>query len=145
MTTLTDAELDNLAAQVDDQLNALQAKPETFAAARKLESEPSKTPLPAPEQQAVIEQATGKNFQTFWDEFRRLAREDLCLPGGYLHEQWQKWRDLDTKDAVKSSVFWLTAMGVSAQVLNPVAVAATVILLNTLLSIGIKAICEGCE
>lgn len=144
MTALTDAELDRLAAAVDAQLNALQAKPQTFAATRQLGGEPSRTLPPAPEQQAVIEQATGENFETFWDKFRRLLREDLCKPGGKLHGQWERWRDLDSKTAVGHVHSLLLGMGIAGHSLTPVAIALTVFVLNTLLNVGIKAICEDC-
>ena len=143
MTPLTDTELTALAAEVDAQLNALQTIPQAFAHthATKTAKPVSATTRP---QQAVIEQATGENFETFWQKFRRHAHRDLCLPGGVLHDHFQKWKDLNTKDTVKSSYFWLAAMGISAHVLNPVAVAATVNLLNAVLNIGIQAICEEC-
>ena len=143
MESLTDTELTALAAEVDVQLNALQTIPQAFAPSRGTKSAKPISATARP-QQAVIEQATGENFATFWQKFRRHAHRDLCLPGGVLHDHWQKWKDLDTKDTVKSSCFWLAAMGISAQVLNPVAVAATVILLNAVLNIGIQAICEEC-
>ena len=143
MTPLTDTELTALAAEVDAQLNALETSTQTFGPSRGTEPAKPVSATTRP-QQAVIEQATGENFETFWQKFRRHAHRDLCLPGGVLHDHWQKWKDLDTKDTVKSSCFWLAAMGISAQVLNPVAVAATVILLNAVLNIGIQAICEEC-
>lgn len=145
MSTLTDAELARLAEQVDAQLAALQEGPAAFSPLRAAKSD-DPTQLPAaPKQQAVIEDATGEKFETFWETFRRLLREDLCLPGGTLYKQWQTLRDLDSKAAVGHVHSLLVGMGIAAHSLTPVAIAATVILLNTLLNIGIKAICEGCE
>ena len=142
MQTLSEEELDGLAAQVDAQLNALYAAPDSFGPA----SKGGKRKLPtAPKQQALIEHATGEAFETFWQKYVRHARRDLCLSGGLLHDQWKKWKDLNSKDAVKTSYLWLGAMGIQQASIGPVAVAATVFLLNVLLKIGIEAICEECE
>jgi hypothetical protein len=145
MSPLTDTELTALAGAVDAQLAALQSAPETLAPLRgAAPDDPNRLPA-APEQQAVIEKATGEAFDTFWKKFHREARRDLCLPGGKLYEQWKKWSDLDSKTAVGQVHGILVGMGIAAHSLAPVAVAATVFLLNVLLNIGIKAICEGCE
>lgn len=141
---LPPAELAELVRQVDDQLNALQ----TVTAARiRIRGAPSGecAELPgAPEQQAVIERATGEPFETFWQKYKRHARRDLCLPGGLLHEQWRKWRDLQSTDAVKMSLAALAGMGISTANIPVLAVAATVFLLNVVGKIGIEAVCEGC-
>jgi len=102
MTPLTDTELTALAAEVDAQLNALETSTQTFGPSRGTEPAKPVSATTRP-QQAVIEQATGENFETFWQKFRRHAHRDLCLPGGVLHDHWQKWKDLETKEAVKSS------------------------------------------
>lgn len=140
----SDAEMTSLADEVDAQLNTLQAAP--AAHVRLLRAAPGDlNELPAaPEQQAVIERATGEPFESFWQKYRRHARRDLCLPGGLLHSQWEKWRDLQSKDAVKMSLAALTGMGVSTANVPVVAVAATVFLLNVVTKIGIAAVCEGC-
>jgi pyridoxine 5'-phosphate synthase PdxJ len=67
-----------------------------------------------------------------------------CLPGGLLHTQWEKWRDLQSKDAVKMSLAALAGMGISTANVPALAVAATVFLLNVVAKIGIEAVCEGC-
>ena len=140
----SDAELVVFAQQVDQQLHALQSAPVTHAGFRSVVVNKG-TGLPAaPEQQAMIEQATGESFETFWQKYRRHARRDLCLPGGLLFEQWRKWRDLESKAAVRTSYVWLAAMGIPTASLGPVAVAATVFLLNVVAKIGIEAVCEGC-
>jgi hypothetical protein len=136
---LSEADLAILASQVDEQLNALQAAPANLV---RLLVPGDQLPA-APEQQAVIEQATGEPFETFWRKYKRHARRDLCLPGGLLYEQWRKWRDLQSKDAVKMSLSFLAGMGITTN-LAPAAVAATVFLLNLLAKIGIEAVCEGC-
>jgi hypothetical protein len=140
----SDAELDALAQQVDDQLNALQAAPAAQVRFRSAApGQPAKLPA-APAQQAAIERAAGEPFETFWQRYQRHARRDLCLPGGILAEQWRKWRDLQSKDAVKMSFAALAGMGISTANVPVVAVAASVFLLNVLTKVGIEAICEGC-
>lgn len=103
-----------------------------------------RTKLPAaPKQQAVIEKATGESFESFWEKFKRHARRDLCLPGGHLHQQWQKWRDLRSKDSVKVAFGAIAGMGIPTASVAPVAVAVSVFLLNAVTNIGIAAVCEG--
>ena len=141
---LSEAQLSALAREVDEQLQTLRAaEPEPgirgeirFGASRK---------NPAAERQrAVMETGSGEKFETFWQRYLRHARKDLCLPGGVLHDQWKKWRDLESKAAVRVSYGWLAAMGIPAASLGPVAVAAAVFLINAALNIGIDTICEGC-
>ena len=140
----SDAELDALALLVDGQLNDLQSQPASQVEVRGI-SPGRRTKLPAaPKQQAVIEKAVGEPFESFWEKFKRHARRDLCLPGGHLHQQWQKWRDLRSRDAVKMSLAALAGMGVSTANIPALAVPATVFLLNAVTNIGIDAICEGC-
>jgi len=141
---LSDSELTRLAAEVDEQLNALQGGPaEAFQLRGPVPEGPDQLPA-APAQQAVIEAATGKPFKSFWQKYKDHARRDLCLPGGLLYEQWHKWKDLESKAAVRVSYGWLAAMGIPTGSLTPVAVAATVFLLNVVLKVGIEAVCEGC-
>jgi hypothetical protein len=141
---LSDAELAALAHQVDDQLNALQSQPASHVRFRSV-APGERAELPAaPEQQAVIERAVGEPFESFWQKYKRHLRRDLCLPGGLLHEKWQKWRDLPSKDAVKVTISVLAGMGAATATVPTLAVAATVFLLNVLTKAGIEAVCEGC-
>jgi hypothetical protein len=141
---ISDAELADLARQVDDQLNALQFQSAGRVQFRSVApGEPAELPA-APHQQAVIERTAGEPFETFWQKYKRALRRDLCLPGGLLHEKWQKWRDLPSKDAVKVSVSVLAGMGFATATVPTLAVAATVFLLNVLTKAGIEAVCEGC-
>ncbi|MBL9126515.1 MAG: hypothetical protein JNL97_02655 [Verrucomicrobiales bacterium] len=143
-TIPTDAELVDLAQRVDEQLNALQTLPASHVRLRGLApGDPAELPA-APEQQALIERATGEPFESFWQKYKHHARRDLCLPGGLLHTQWEKWSDLQSKDAVKMSLAALAGMGVSTANVPALAVAATVFLLNVVAKIGIEAVCEGC-
>jgi len=139
----SDAELVDLARQVDEQLSTLHSAPRSQVEFRRVAGG-ERTNLPAaPEQQAVIERAAGEPFESFWQKYRRHARRDLCLPGGLLHGQWQKWRDLQSKDAVKMSLAALAGMGISTANVPALAVAASVFLLNVVGNIGIEAVCEG--
>jgi hypothetical protein len=99
----------------------------------------------APAQRAAIERATGEPFDAFWRRYLRHLRDDLCRPGGLLHEQWAKWRDLESKSAVRVSYAWLAAMGIPTASLAPVAVAASVFLLNVVVKVGVDSLCEGCD
>ena len=144
MSLPSDTELDGLVALVDEQLNALQSSTGFLGNPTKGVKHKGKALPSAPKQQAVIEKATGEAFPSFWQKYRHHAQRDLCLPGGLLHEQWKKWKDLNSKDAVKTSYVWLAAMGISQASIAPVAVAATVFLLNVLINIGIEAMCEDC-
>jgi len=143
-TLPADSELESLARQVDDQLSDLQSQAVGEVEVRGITpDEPSRLPA-APKQQAVIEQATGEPFESFWDKFKRHARRDLCLPEGHLYKQWQKWRDLRSKDSVKVALGVVAGMGIPTASIGPVAVAACVFLLNAVAGIGIEAMCEGC-
>ena len=140
----TDSELASLARQVEDQLKELQSQPVLEASVRGIKVGRSSELPAAPKQQAVIEQATGESFESFWDKFKRHARRDLCLPEGNLYKQWKIWRDLRSKDAVKMSLSALTGFGISTAAVPTVAVAASVFLINAVTNIGIAAMCEGC-
>jgi len=140
-----DAELDALALQVNEQLNALQARPDVTFRGPGTAGAGSEALPGAPDQQALIEKATGQPFETFWQKYLRHLRQDLCLPGGMLYEQWHKWKDLESKSAVKVGYGALLGMGIPTASLGPVAVAATVFLLNVALKVGIDAVCEGCR
>lgn len=141
---LSEAQLVSLVSEVDEQLQALRdAETETRL---KFGGGPTRSgKLPAAgKQRAVMETGSGEKFESFWQRYLRHARKDLCLPGGVLHDQWKKWRDLESKAAVRVSYGWLAAMGIPAASLGPVAVAAAVFLINAAVNIGIDTICEGC-
>lgn len=136
--TFSDSDLDALALQVDEQLAALSRQ--TGPVYRG----PEKARLSAPEQEKYLAQVTQEPFETFWQKYLRHARRDLCLPDGQLYKQWQRWRDFQSKDAVKMSLSFLAGIGIATSALAPAAVAAAVCLLNIVTKIGIDAICEGC-
>jgi hypothetical protein len=143
MSTLSETELESLAAQVDEQLQALYADTsQSFADIKGAKGQ--KLPK-APKQQEQIAQAAGEPFASFWEKFLRHARQDLCLPGGLMHEQWKKWQDVDSKTAVKSIHGILIGMGIHAHSIPLMLVPVAVFLLNVLLKVGIDAVCEDCE
>jgi hypothetical protein len=139
---LSDAQLAALAREVDEQLKALRDESPEHSLSRGPKD--AEEPPAAPKQRAAIEQATGEKFESFWQRYLRQARRDLCLPGGVLHDQWKKWRDLESKAAVRVSYGWLAAIGIQAASIPIVVVPAAVFLINAALKIGIDAICEGC-
>jgi len=144
MHSLSEEELDRLAAQVDAELNDLYAEsdrfgPDTRSGKRKTKGLPS-----APKQQASIEQATGKTFDPFWQEFLPRLRRNLCQPGGFMHEKWKVFKDLDSKTAVGAIFLIVQEMGVAAPALATVSVGLTVLVLTALLDVGIEALCEDC-
>ena len=141
---LSDDELNRLATEVDEQLKALRTESAGPVFRRAAEKGQEGLPI-APEQMEVIEGETGGSFESFWQKYLRHAHRDLCLPGGMLYEQWGKWRDLETKSAVRVSYGWLAAMGIPAGSVGPVVIAASVFLLNVAVKVGIDAICEGCK
>ena len=139
-----DAQLDALADQVHDQLARLQATPGLGAFRAVGPGREGRLP-PAPAQEEAIERLAGEPFESFWQKYRRHLRRDLCLPGGMLHEQWKKWRDLETEPALRISYAWLAAMGLPIASVAPLAVAETVFLLDVVLKVGIETVCEGIE
>jgi hypothetical protein len=142
-TPLSDADLDLMAAQVDEQLLSLRAAP--VVSSRGVEGFAGEASIPdAPAQRAVVEEATGEPFETFWQKYRRHLQQDLCLPGGMLHEQWKKFQDVSSKDAVRISYVWLAAMGLPTLSIAPAAIAVTVFALNVALKLGIDVFCEDC-
>ena len=135
----TTAELDLLADQVDQELRALNAD----AAQTFQKGLTGKHKVVVPKKQRIaIEDATGESADTFWQKYKQAARKDLCNKDGYLYQQWHKWRDLPSKDAIKVSLGLVAGLGISGTALPVVAVAASVILLNIVLNIGVNAICE---
>jgi hypothetical protein len=141
---LSDSELAALASQVDEQFNRLLAAPAAHFQFRSIAPGEGEELPGAPDQQAVLAQAANEPFETFWQKYKRHLRRDLCLPDGLLYKQWQTWKDLQSKDAVKVAYGVIAGMGIPTASLGPAAVAATVFLMNVLAKAGIEAVCEGC-
>ena len=138
----TDAKLGRLANQVDQELKELAAGP---ALGFQKSGSGKKIPVLPEKQRLTIEKATGESADSFWQKYKQAARKDLCHKSGFLYKQWHKWRDLPSKDAVKVSLGLVAGLGISGTALPVVAVAASVILLNTVLNIGVNVICEDEE
>jgi len=136
------AELNRLADQVDQELKELVADP--TLGFQKSSSSTTSMFLPK-KQRTAIEKATGESAESFWRKYKLAARKDLCHKNGLLYKQWNKWLDLRSKDTVKVSLGLVAGLGISGTALPVVAVAASVILLNIVLNIGVKVICEEQE
>ncbi len=89
-------------------------------------------------QTEAIAKVTQEHPKRFLQRFGRAATRDLCEEGGMLNKQWKKWGDLDNKDAVERLGAVLVTMGFSGDMLSPLVVALTVIIIH----IGLKAFCE---
>jgi hypothetical protein len=131
----TPEEITALSAEIDRQLTELRYTPD--AGQKQGEDKISDEKLLV-KQTEVITQVTQENSRSFLQKFGRAAKSDLCQEGGMLNQQWQKWGDLDNKDAVERLGAVLVTMGISGDVLAPLVVAVTVIIIH----IGLKAFCE---
>lgn len=131
MEPFSEADLETLAETVDRQLQELQ-RPHA-ALDRKL----GEKPLPEPQLRALAE-ATGEDPKSFLARFRAAARKDICQDGGILHTQWEKYRDIASKDGLKVVGGVLAGMGLTA---GPLATAAVAIVVY-LLYIGVQAFCD---
>jgi hypothetical protein len=87
----------------------------------------------------AIAKATGQDAPTFLARFREAARKDLCEEGGILHAQWTRYRDLASKDMLKTFGGILIGLGLSGNALSIVAVAIAV----HILYLGADAFCRG--
>jgi hypothetical protein len=131
----TPEEINALSAEIDRQLIELRHAPD---AGQKHGEDETSAEKALVKQTAAITKLTQEQPKSFLQKFRRAAKSDLCQEGGMLNQQWKKWGDLDNKDAVERLGAVLVAMGVSGDVLSPLAVAVTVIVIH----IGLKAFCE---
>ncbi|MCG6138182.1 MAG: hypothetical protein MET45_26730 [Nostoc sp. LLA-1] len=131
----TPEEITALSAEIDRQLTELRDAPDSGQKQGEDETSAEKALI---KQTTAITQLTQEQPQSFLQRFGRAAKSDLCQEGGMLNQQWKKWGDLDNKDAVERLGAVLLAMNVSGDVLSPLAVAVTVIVIH----IGLKAFCE---
>lgn len=128
----SDEEISKLAVEIDAQLLEVRSQP--FNASLKLDDKQSQLA----KQNQAIERVTGESADSFLKKFWRAAKADLCEEDGMLHKQWQKWGDLDNKEAISKFGGFLTGLGLSGDFLTPAIVATTVIVLH----VGVKAFCE---
>ncbi len=138
-TPFTPEQLEALSLNIDEQLDELRNSPSSYSET-KAGKEPEELPERTPKQWQVIAKVTKEDPQTFWQRFKLAAHNDLCVEGGVLHKQWQKWGDLSNKEVVRTLGAVLAAMGFTGNALQMLAVALSVIVIH----IGLKAICaEG--
>jgi len=130
----TEQELTELSADVDAQLRDVR---ERESIARQKSGEPPSTDLVLAKQNETIATLTQEPPKRFLVRFGQAAKADLCEESGLLHKQWQKWGDLDNKDAVERLGAVLLAMGFTGGVVRSLVVATVVIVVH----IGIKAFC----
>jgi len=98
MNHFTGQELKTLSAEIDSQLSELANEPAediSKAAKRGKKAIPDK-------QKRQLEQATQEDAESFLKKFARATKQDLCVDGGMLHEQWKKWGDLDNESMLKN-------------------------------------------
>jgi hypothetical protein len=129
----TPQELDDLSTKIDEQLRALGAPGTGLAKGRKPAEALGET------QRQAIERATGEDAMTFLARFKQAARKDVCRPGGIIHTQWEKWKDVANKDLIKTFGAILVGMGLSGSALHIVVVAVAVYVLY----LGLEAFCKG--
>jgi hypothetical protein len=128
------AEIEELSAEIDRQLQELR-QPDVTAYKSGSELEPDGA---LSKQKESIELLTKEPMPSFLAKFGRAAKADICDKDGMLHKQWEKWGDLNNKDALERLGGVLVAMGFSGNVVSPLAVAAIVVIAH----IGLKAFCE---
>src|ERR1044072_9352494 len=106
---LTNAEIDQLAHLVNQELQELNADP-AHGFQKSRSGKPNRV---IPEKQRIaIEKATGESADSFWAKYKQAARKDLCEADGLLYRYWHKFRDLPSKDVVKVSVGIVAGLGI---------------------------------
>jgi hypothetical protein len=130
----SETEIVELSAEIDRQLQELrQAATAVHKSGDELEPGGALS-----KQKEAIESLTKEPMPTFLVRFGRAAKADICDKDGMLHKQWEKWGDLNNKDALERLGGVLVAMGFSGNVVSPLAVAAIVVIVH----VGLKAFCE---
>ncbi len=130
----SETEIVELSAEIDRQLQELRRSgTATYKSGDELEPGGALS-----KQKESIESLTKEPMPSFLARFGRAAKADICDKDGLLHKQWEKWGDLNNKDALERLGGVLVAMGFSGNVVSPLAVAAIVVIVH----IGLKAFCE---
>lgn len=96
----TQAEIENLAAEIDRQLAAFGTSQASSLLKNWQRGDSIELDRFFVEQCQAIEAQTQEKPRPFFTRFRAAAKKDLCQEGGLLHTQWQKWRDLSSQSAV---------------------------------------------
>ncbi len=127
-------EIDELSAEIDRQLQELrQPGVAVYRSGDELEPEGALI-----RQKDAIESLTKEPMPSFLAKFGRAAKSELCDDKGMLNQQWQKYLDLDNKDALQQLGNVLFGMGFAKDAVSTLAVATIVIIGR----IGLKAFCE---
>ncbi len=127
-------EIDELSAEIDRQLQELREPGvAVYRSGDELESGGALS-----KQKDAIELLTKESMPSFLTKFGRAAKSELCDEKGMLNQQWQKYLDLDNKDALQQLGNVLFGMGFAKDAVSTLAVATIVIIGR----IGLKAFCE---
>jgi hypothetical protein len=145
MSLFSPEQIDQLSADVDRQLREIQMSPqnETWRIAKgdsqgaELLQEPLQEAGLAKQAEAITTY-TQEPADGFLRKFMRTGRRDLCEEEGVLYKQWKKWGDLESKEALERIGAVLMAMGISGNVLNPLAVVVTVVVIH----LTVRTVCE---
>ena len=140
-TLFTEQDSIDLAAEVEAQLRELRKKRKPqreFKDSFQHNDSPSDNDNKLIKQHQSIESLTQESSPSFLAKFGKAAKGDLCDETGLLHQQWQKWGDLNNKDALERLGGVLVAMGFTGGALRSLVVVVTVIVVH----IRIKAFCE---
>jgi hypothetical protein len=127
-------EIEALSAEIDRQLQELRRSGlATYKSGDELEPGGALS-----KQKESIERVTQEPMPSFLAKFGRAAKSELCDEKGMLNKQWQKYLDLDNKDALKQLGNVLFGMGFAKDAVSTLAVATIVVIGH----IGLKAFCE---
>jgi hypothetical protein len=139
MNLFTDAELQTLSAEIDQQLNELKTDSASEEGNTRHTGHTPKT-VPSKQKQQ-LEQATGESADSFMKKFTHAAKKDLCEEGGLLHDQFEEMGNMSKKSMLVIFGGILSGIGLPAAAIQTTVVAVSVIVLH----IGIKAFCADCE
>jgi hypothetical protein len=128
------AEIEKLSAEIDRQLQELrQSGVANYKSGEELEPGGALS-----KQKESIELVTKEPMESFLAKFGWAAKSELCDEKGMLNQQWQKYLDLDNKDALKQLGNVLIGMGFAKDAVSTLVVAAIVVIGR----IGLKAFCK---
>lgn len=136
--TFTDQEIQNLSAEIDNQLSELASELTDEGHTKHVGTTKKAIPV---KQRQQLEQATQEDADSFMKKFARAAKKDLCQEGGLLHDTFEETGNLGKKSMVVIFGSILSGIGLPAAAIQTTVVAVSVIVLH----IGIKAFCEDCE
>ena len=140
MSIFTPEELISLSTQIEQQRRELESVCGNLSEQKTMETLGliyAYEELPEAQSQ-VIAEVTNEEPESFLKRFAKAAGKDLCDSNGLLNQQWKKWRDLTNKDVLEKFGNVLVLMGFTAQPLNTLVVALSVIVLH----VGVTTFCE---